>query len=135
MYKTHPALRKQVVKHIEENLNQLRVCGQPMSALIAARPAIFFKRMATVNEDAEYEIICGFAHMAQVTVVVYSLHCQLPQVIFPDGRSLGTRDRAFLWTLFPISANQHTWTTTPRHPSQRDASQCKLPPPLMHLPQ
>jgi hypothetical protein len=93
MYKTHQALRKQVVKHMEENLEVLMVCGEPMSALIEARPANFFKRMATPNEDAEYEIICGFAHMAQVTVVVYSLHCQLPQVIFPDGRSLGTRER------------------------------------------
>jgi hypothetical protein len=103
MYKTHGALRKQVVNHLRSNIADIKVNGQPASAILDPRGPAWFDKMLKPHEYVEYEVICGFAHMIEQTVVVYSAQCDRPLVIFPNGRTLGGRERVpetnfKLWT-------------------------------------
>ncbi len=80
MFKTHAALRKQVVNHLKTNQDEIRVNAQPARSLLEPRGPSWFSKMLKPHEYVEYEIICGFAHMINQVVVVYTVHCSTPLV-------------------------------------------------------
>jgi hypothetical protein len=80
MFKTHQALRKQVVNHMLANQDEIRVNDQPIRCLLDKKGAHWLKKMMKSHEYIEYEVICGFAHMADAAVIVYTVHCSSPLV-------------------------------------------------------
>jgi hypothetical protein len=80
MFKTHAALRKQVVNHLKTHQDAIRVNAQPARSLLDPRGPAWFTKMLKPHTYVEYEIICGFAHMIDQIVVVYTVHCTTPLV-------------------------------------------------------
>ena len=80
MYKTHAALRKQVVSHLKTHMDDIKVNGQPAQIILQPRGSSWFKKMSKVHEYIEYEVISALAHMIDQVIVVYSAHCKRPLV-------------------------------------------------------
>lgn len=92
MRRTHPALRKQLVTHFTKNQDTILANEQPVKLLLKCRPQNYLSKMSETGEFVEYETLCAFSHMIEAPVVVWSKDCDLPLVIFPNGRALGRRE-------------------------------------------